>query len=249
MGTDQGSSRAGTVAGTVILVAIGGALLYGSGRFLLDVRDGRSPGVLTWVAMGLLLFFLGASVAVGVGKLFHADEDATTTVAAVIALVVVAGGLGLSYYWVHIREPALVKTLGAACRGTAVAAAPSPAGARRIVVLDDRGHRIDWTTTDAAWRAEKVTEADLVACVDRTEETVETCTYRPLTGVATTNIDRVEEVLTVRMVEARTAAEVGRFELRGTPRACKKVEEQGQGDLHGHVAFATFAEALAPYRG
>lgn len=249
MGTDQSSSRAGTAVAVVILVAIIGGTGYGAWRFLLDVRDGRSPAVLAWIAMGLLLFAVAVLVVTAIAKLVHADEDATTAVAAIVALVVVAAGLGTSWYWVHVREPGIVTALGAACRGDGVAAAPAPAGARRVVVLDDRGHKDDWTTADAAWRAGKVAEADLVACVERAEEILETCTYRPLTGVATTSFDRVEEVLAVRVVEARTATEVGRFELRGTPRACRKTEEQGQGDLHGHVALAALTRALAPYRG
>jgi hypothetical protein len=79
--------------------------------------------------------------------------------------------------------------------------------------------------------------------------TIETCNYRQERGGPTSTIDRLEEVLAVRMVESRTAKALGQFELRGTPRACKEVETQGQGDLHGHVTFAAFEKALAPYLG
>jgi hypothetical protein len=247
--TDRGSSRAGTAAGVVVLLAIAGALLYGAWRFLLVVRDGRSPGVLAWVAIGLLLFAVGAVIGYGIAQVFHADEDRAGAVGAITALVVVAAGLGTAYYWAEVREPALVKALGAACRGHGVAAAPAPTGARRVVVLDRRGHKIDWTTRDASWRAGQVAEADLVACVSRTEEVLETCTYRPVTGGPSHSIDRFEEVLTVRIVAAHTADPLGQFELRGSPRACKKVEKESQGDLHGHVALGALTEALAPYLG
>lgn len=249
MGGGQ-SSRAGNAVGILVLVGIGGALLYGGARFLLVVREGRSPGTLAWIAMGLLLFALGVTVGAGIAKMVRADEDRAGTVSALTGVLVAALGLGASYYWAEIREPALVKALGAACRGQAVDAAPAPGGVRRILVLDDRGHKIDWTTLHAPWRAEKVADADLVACLQRNEERVETCTYRSTTGgVATTSFDRVEEVLVVRVVETSTANPVGQFELRGTPRECKEVEKQGQGDLHGHVAFDVFSKALTPFRG
>jgi hypothetical protein len=244
----SGSSRAANAAGIVVLVAVGGALLYGGSLFVREVLAGRSPRTLAWVAFGVLLFAVGAVIGYGIAQALHADEDRAGAVGAITALVVVAAGLGTSYYWAEVREPALVKALGAACRGHGVAAAPVPAGTRRIVVLDDRGRKVDWTTTNAPWRAERVSEADLVACVARAEEVLETCTYRPVTGGPAHSIDRYEEVLTVRVVQTHTADPVGQFELRGSPRACKKVEKASPGDLHGHVALTALTKALAPYR-
>jgi hypothetical protein len=246
-GKCRGSADVGTVVGAVILLAIAGVLLYRGWRFALVVLDGRSPGVGAWVLTGVLLFLVGAVAGVGIAKVLRAGEDRAGHVGAIVGALVLAAGLGTSYYWAVVRELPLVTALGPACRGHDVPAAPVPAGVRRVVALDDRGHEIDWTTRDAAWRADQVADADLVACVGRTEETLETCSYRPVTGGPARTIDRLEEVLTVRIVEARTAAAVGQFELRGAPRACKDTEKESQGDLHGQVSLAAFSTALAPY--
>jgi hypothetical protein len=232
----------------VVLVALGGALLYGGSLFVREVLAGRSPRTLAWVGFGVLLFAIGTLVGHGVARLFGADDDKATGVAAVVALVLVAGGLGVAHYWANVREPALVSQLGQACRGHGVPDAAASGGASPLlVVVDDRGHKDDWTTRDAPWRAGKVSQAAYVACVDKQDVSIEVCQYRPVPAGVARSIERFQQVATVRVVEARTATEVGTFTLTDDPRACRKVETEGQGDLHGHVAFAAFSEELAPY--
>lgn len=243
------SSVAGTAAGVLIIVAVVGATVYGGVRFVAAVREERSPAVLAWVATGVLLYLVSALAVAGTARLFRVGEDAAVALGGVVGLVVVVAGLGGSFYWVHVREPAFVTALGGACRGDGVAAAPAVAGAHRVVVLDDRGHKVDWTTADAGWRTDEVAEADLVACLDRRSEHIETCTYRPVTGGPTSSIDRFAETVAVRVVQAHTAKAVGQYTLRDEPRACRQTEKEGQDDLHGHVSLAAFSRSLEPYLG
>lgn len=244
----SGTSRAGLVAGIVITVGIAGVLLWAGSLFVLAVLDGRSPRTLAWVAFGALLFAIGTLVGRGVATLFGADEDRATAVSAVVGLVLVAGGLGIAHYWADTREPALVTALGPACRGQGVAEAAAPGGgSSRLVVADERGREDDWTRRSAAWRAERASEAAYVACVDRQDVSIEVCQYRPVPGGVARAIERFQEVVTVRVVEARTATEVDTVVLTDDPRGCRKVESAGQGDLHGQVAFSALSEALEPY--
>jgi hypothetical protein len=111
-------------------------------------------------------------------------------------------------------------------------------------VVDDRGHENDWTSRDATWSADAVAETAYVACVDELDTSIEVCSYRPVPAGVTRSIERWEQVVVVRVVEARTATEVGTFELRDAPRACRQVEAEGQGDLHGRVSFAAFSAEL-----
>lgn len=212
---------------------------------MLAILDGRSPRTVAWVGFGALLFMVGGLVGRGVAILFGAGEDRATSVSAVVGILLVASGLGAAYYWANVHEPALVTELGQACRGDGVTDAAAPGGASpRAVVVDDDGHQIDWTNHDAAWRADKVSQAAYVACVDAQEVSIEVCSYRPVPAGVARSIERLEQFITVRVVEARTATEVGTFDLRDAPRACREVEAEGQGDLHGKVGFATFSGEL-----
>jgi hypothetical protein len=229
----------------VVLVAVFGAVLYGGSLFVLAVLDGRSPRTLAWVGFGALLFMVGGLVGRGVATLFGAGEDRATNVSAVVGVLLVISGLGASYYWANVREPALVTALGQVCRGEGVTDAAAPGGTSpRVVVLDDDGHQIDWTSQDAAWRAESVSQAAYVACVEAQDVPIEVCEYQAVPAGASRSIERLEQFLTVRVIEARTATEVGTFDLRDAPRACREVEVEGQGDLHGKVSFAAFSAAL-----
>lgn len=244
----SGSSRAASLVGMVVLVAVFGAVLYGGSLFVLAVLDGRSPRTVAWVGFGALLFMVGGLVGRGVATLFGADEDRATSVSAVVGVLLVVSGLGAAYYWANVHEPTLVTELGQACRGDGVMDAAAPGDApQRAVVLDENGHQTDWTDQDAGWRADKVSQAAYVACADEQEVSIEVCSYRPVPAGVPRSIERLEQYVTVRVVEARTATEVGTFDLRDAPRACREVETEGQGDLHGHVSFDAFSAELQKF--
>jgi len=217
--------------------------------FLHDVRAGYSPSKALWIIVGFELFAAGILAVRGLGALIHADgdEDRMTSVSTVVAIVVTASGLLAARHWVQAYEPPVVSALGPACRGTGVAEAPKAADPRRVVVLDDQGHKLDWTPQPADWRAEDVAEADLVACVDRQDLSLELCRYRGVPAGPGREIERFQQVVTVRMVEARTAREIGAFTLTDDARECREFETEGQGDLHGHVGFAAFSTSVAEF--
>lgn len=241
----SGTSRTAGVIGMVVLVAVFGAVLYGGSLFVLAILDGRSPRTVAWVGFGALLFVVGGLVGRGVATLSGAGDERATNVSAVVGILLVASGLGAAYYWANVHESTLVTQLGQACRGDGVSDAAAPGGASpRVVVVDDSGHQIDWTDREAVWRADEVSQAAYVACVDEQDVPIEVCEYRPVPAGAPRSIERLEQFLTVRVVEARTATEVGTFDLRDAPRACREVETEGQGDLHGKVGFAAFSAEL-----
>lgn len=243
MGRIQDKARS-VAAGALVLGIAAVPVVW----FVLDVRAGHSPSKFLWIASGVVLFAAGVGIVRGIGALVGTDEDTLTTASAIVAIVVTAGGLLGMRQWVHTYEPPLVHALGPACRGEPVPEAPVPGGARKVVVVGDDGRSIDWSATSAAWRAVKVGEADLVACVDRQDVSLEVCSYRAVPAGPVQSIERFQQVLTVRVVAAHTAEEVGTFTVTADPRACRKVETSGQGDLHGHVSFTAFSAELETIR-
>lgn len=246
-----GRSDAATFAATAV-VAVGvaaglGALAW---QFLRRVLAGQSPSTFWWIVAGVILMVVGSLVGLGFGRLFKLDEDRTSTVSSVSALLVLALGLGASYVWVRTHEGPLATALGPACRGDQVTSAAEldPSGTNRYVVLDADGHEMSWTEADESWRAEEPEDAALVACVARRDPVIERCTYRSLTS-GMHDITRYAQVLSVRVVMARTGKRVGRFTLRDEPRACRQVEEENQEDLHGKVPLADLVDAMQPYLG
>ena len=125
---------------------------------------------------------------------------------------------------IHNAVPAqLIKAVGPACRGAPVAGAADATGsaARRIIVLNGEGHRIgaggtrSWTNKTAQWRGSKVNNTALVACVDRENVLIETCSY---TGG--THVRRYADHAHVRVIAARTGEQVDVFDLSADPHSC-----------------------------
>ena len=239
------TSRSSTAIGIGALIVLGGAVLLGSWAFVRDVQQDRSPRTLAWVAAGFLIFSVAVLVVSGIGKLLKVDDDRLTGVSAVVALVAVAAGLGWAHYAVNVRQSPLAATLAPACRGDAVPrAAGATGGDRKVVVLDVAGKETRWTHRDASWRADKVGDASLVACVGRQDVSLEVCQYAGVASPRHTFVERFAEVVTVRLVVARTGKNLAEFELRAEPRACRKVEVEGRGNLHGRVSFAAFEDEV-----
>jgi hypothetical protein len=168
-------------------------------------------------------------------------------------VILVFAGIAV-FVVVQIRNavPAqLVKALGPACRGEPVPVAADATGSApwRIIVLDGAGHVIgtggtnSWTNEVAQWRATKVENAALVACVDREDVLIETCTYTGGTGVK-----RYADHAHVRVMAARTGEQVDVFDLSADPANCsEKIGVASAIDLHGSLNFATLSARLATY--
>jgi hypothetical protein len=108
------------------------------------------------------------------------------------------------------------------------------------VLLSSDGTRHSWSDNVAdEWVPETVQEAQLVACVDEEQErSIEVCLYNG------PSITRYRYTVSVRLVQARTGAEVASTTVHGSmPRECRQTEDYDLTRLAGdHVPFAAVEE-------
>lgn len=197
--------------------------------------------------------FLGTGVVVvGIVCCFAAamsgmEKSKIASFAMVLNVILAVAGLPAAYFWTRGGSE-LVADLGPACRGEGVARAASADAPPplKIVVLDDRGEGIDWTGEDAEWRMTEAQNAALVACVGHREKLIETCEYQNIRrpGLVSHAVRRFTDILTVRVVAARTGDQLRSFQLRDAPRACREKESSETDELHGAVTFEQLAKDL-----
>ena len=225
--------------GLVLLLILGAFVwFYEGGRY------GQGPSILSWIVAGVAMVVLSAIVFTVIAKLVGWSERTVGSIVAIFCVV----GLVAAFVWVRFQEDPLGEALQPACRREPVSGAPDATGPAplRIVVLGNDGERIDWTGHEADWRATRVEDAALVACVERDYTVVETCDY---TGGS--DVTRYINVVQVRVVAARTGETLGSFTLNGPePRACEYSEKKGVTRLDGEdVPFETVSVRLATYAG
>lgn len=135
----------------------------------------------------------------------------------------------------------LVATVGPACRGVAVpeAGAYRGDGPFHFALANDNGRPMAWSARDARWRAPEVADAELVACIARQSNLIETCPY--WNGP---DIDRYETVMTVRVVTARRGQPVTSFQITAQPRQCQSTEAMSTVRLDGTVTFQQLSQRL-----
>jgi hypothetical protein len=134
--------------------------------------------------------------------------------------------------------------LAAACRGDGVTRAGvyTPGqGPNHLVII--RGASVDsWTRRmPAEWVPVSIEAAELVACVpgEPTLTQVETCSY---TGG--TDVTRYRASVDVRIVEARTAAQLAIVPLVGEPDACRASERADVTRIDGTINYAQLSTTL-----
>jgi len=214
--------------------------------FLIDGRYGQAS-IGGWIAGVFGTLWISLWVGVALAQLLGSRHDVFAVVCIIPVLAV--AGLAADVVWYRARTDPLVAALGPACRGEPVAdaadaTAPAPL---RIVVLGDDGERLSWSETGmttgnyADWSTATVQDAALVACVDRKDVLIESCSY---TG---SDVDRYADVAQVRVIAARTGKQVGAFELRAEPRECAQTEDQNLRRLNGSLSFDTLSASLAKY--
>jgi hypothetical protein len=71
------------------------------------------------------------------------------------------------------------------------------------------------------WRARSASDAQLVVCVDRFEDPIESCEYYTSPGEPSNWVSRSQRVLSMRLVNAKTGTTLQAIELRGSlPKEC-----------------------------
>ena len=239
----------GVVLTVLILVGLGAA-----GLALLQqaVTQGDSL-IIPFVLLAIPLVGIGtvlvATLAAIVPGFRYGHDRAQTVIAVSVAVI-----LGVVVYDLNSHVPtrrpdaAVTAAVGAACGGRAVPLAGTvhADGSTRnhLVVLDAAGAEQGWTgKPDVSWRPPTVDDVELVACVD-TEDTytvVEVCPY--IAGPDTT---RYEAARDVRVVAARSAAELARFTITNAPADCSKVKLENETELRaGGVSWEQVEAHLA----
>jgi len=133
---------------------------------------------------------------------------------------------------------AVQSDLSGACsgQGVAEAAAYSGGGFHPVVLLASSGESHAWSDDlPEEWYPGAVEAAQLVACVgEEDEREIEVCLYNG------PSITRFQYQVSLRLVEARTGAQVASTVLEGSmPRECRQSEDYDLTRLEGnHVAFA-----------
>jgi hypothetical protein len=135
----------------------------------------------------------------------------------------------------------VVATVAPACRGVAVpeAGAYRGDGPFHLVLANDNGRPMAWSTREARWRADEVADTELVACIARQSNLIETCPY--WNGP---DINRYETVMTVRLVTARHGRPVDTFQITAQPRQCRSTEYMSTVRLDGNVTFQQLSQRL-----
>jgi hypothetical protein len=223
----------------VLLISLGALVwFYEGGRY------GQGPSILSWIVAGLAMVVISAIAVAVIAKLAGWSQQTVSSIVTVICVV----GLVAAFVWVRFQEDPLREALQPVCRGELVSGAAEAIGSAplRIVVLGNDGERIDWTGHEADWRASGVGDAALVACVERDDTVIETCSYR-----GGSDVTRYIDVVRVRVVAARTGATLGSFTLNGPePRACEYSEKKSVTRIDGDdVPFETLSARLATYAG
>lgn len=128
--------------------------------------------------------------------------------------------------------------LAGVCAGQGVpqAAAYTGGGVHPMVALSSDGEPHDWTNdVPEVWTPASLDAAQLVACVrPEQERSIEVCHYNG------PDITRYRYEVTIRLVEARTGAEVASTVLVGSdPRECRSTEDYDLTRLAGdHISFS-----------
>jgi hypothetical protein len=103
------------------------------------------------------------------------------------------------------------------------------------------------------WAPRSVAEAQLVACLDESWETIESCSYDSRTSDGTRYLIRSQHRVTLRLFAARSGESVATATLTGSePRACQETETFATGTtrvtVSGEAVTASAIQAwLQPY--
>lgn len=168
-----------------------------------------------------------------------------------IALAVsaaVGGGVYAVNTDVPVQRPdaAVTAAVAPACAGQAVAAAGGIVTDRsrlnHVVVLDTNGVEFAWTGKPSVeWRPPTVDDVELVACV-QAEETlsqIEVCAYKG--GPSTTRYSATREI---RVMAARSGAQVARFSITDEPGNCPFVKSSDEPEMKGSVDWPVVRDHL-----
>jgi len=144
-------------------------------------------------------------------------------------------------------QAAVQSDLSGACSGQGVpeAAAYSGGGVHPVVLLASSGESHAWSDDlPEEWYPGAVEAAQLVACVgEEDEREIEVCLYNG------PSITRFQYQVSLRLVEARTGAQVASTVLEGSmPRECRQSEDYDLTRLEGnHVAVAAARDWMRAY--
>ena len=87
------------------------------------------------------------------------------------------------------------------------------------------------------WSPQTIGQAQLVACMEDTTVTVESCPYKSQTAGTTSTLDRLQNQVKVRLVSAKTGQVVGTQTLKGgEPRECQDKETFASGASKASVS-------------
>jgi hypothetical protein len=157
-----------------------------------------------------------------------------------IAALLVIVGVGLA---VFKPGPDPLGDLATACKGqgTAQAGAYSPGTASHLVLIRNGGVDGLSRRMPTDWVPASVEAAELVACLpdEPTLTQVETCSY---TGGA--DVTRYRASADVRVVEARTGAQLAVVHLVGEPAACRASERRDVTRIDGVINYLELSTRL-----
>ena len=87
------------------------------------------------------------------------------------------------------------------------------------------------------WAPQSLEQAQLVACLEESNITVESCPYKSQSSGTSSTLDRLQNQVKVRLVSAKTGQVVGQETLKGTmPRECQDKETFASGATKATVS-------------